>query len=178
MVNIELNGAVLLALMTIIFSLGVWVANVNADRKDFKKLIKKLDEKIGMLGEKIGMILDYLLGLRDSPVITHKSPLRLTELGEQISENIGAEEWAESEADTLLDEAKDKDRFEIQTMAFDHASGFEPPQELFAKMKDNAFDNGLDLDVVRRVLGVVLRDRILNKCALQPPSLDDRQDQE
>ncbi len=168
MATIELNGAVLLGLMTIVFSLGVWVANVNADRKEFKKLIKKLVNKVDR-------ILSYLLGLRDSPVITKNSPLRLTELGGQISENIGAEEWAESEADTLLEKAEGKDQFEIQTMAFDHAGGFEPPKELFARMKASAFDNGLDLDIVRRVLGVVLRDRILNKCGFQPSSLDDNQ---
>ncbi|MCY4226984.1 MAG: hypothetical protein OXF20_04665 [Gammaproteobacteria bacterium] len=131
--------------MTIAFSLGVWATNVNADRKDLKTLIKKLDEKIDR-------ILQYLLGLRDSPVITQDSPLRLTEFGQQrqqISGNIGAEEWAESEDDTLLDEAEGKDQFEIQTMAFDRAGGFKPPEELFARMKASAFDNGLDLDVVR-----------------------------
>ncbi len=169
MLTIGLNGAVLLGFMTIAFSLGVWVTNVNADRKDLKTLIKKLDEKIDR-------ILHYLLGLRDSPVITQDSPLRLTELGQQISENIGAEEWAESEADTLLGEAEGRDQFEIQTMAFDRAGGFKPPEELFARMKACAFDNGLDLDVVRRVLGIVLRDRILNKCGFQPSSIDDSRD--
>lgn len=72
----------------------------------------------------------------------------------------------------IFDKTEGKDQFEIQTIAFKHALDFVPSEKLLARMRASAFDNGLELEGVRRVLGVVLRDRILSERGLLPPSLN------
>ena len=69
-----------------------------------------------------------------------------------------------------LDKTEGKDQFEIQAIAFEHAFNFDPSQELLARMRASAFDKGLELEGVGRVLGVVLRDRILSEHGLLPSS--------
>ncbi len=98
-------------------------------------------------------IIEILDRLPGSP-IKSDSPLQLTEMGVEISREIGAKEWAESESTLLMEMAEGKDPFEIQAIAFDHAGSFEPPEELFKKMKASAYDKGLGLERVRRMLGV------------------------
>lgn len=166
----DLTGAgiviITIAGITFVVRLILWYGSVNDDRGKFEDFMKEVRQDIK----------DILARLPREPAISSGSPLQLTGLGNKISKEIGAEEWANNEATTLLGKAKEKDPFEIQAMAFDHTHDLEPPEEMLAKMRASAFENGLDLDIVRRVMGIVLRDRILKMCGPLPSSLDRQED--
>ena len=88
------------------------------------------------------------------------SPKKLTELGKQISADVDANAWAEAEAAAFFEQIMDKDKFEIQSIAFEHAQSFEPSAALLASMRASAYERGMDLPDVRKVLGVALRDHL------------------
>lgn len=155
-----------ITLVTLAWRLGLWQGEVNTDRSNFNAFMTEVRGDI-----------KKILGLLPQSPVASSSPLQLTDLGKEISEEISAKKWAENESTTLLDDAKGKDQFGIQSMAFGYAKEFEPSEELLARMRTCAFQHGLELEGVRRVLGVVLRDCIFKKRGLLPPSLD-HQDQD
>ena len=63
--------------------------------------------------------------------------------------------------------------FQIQTLSFDHVKSFEPDETLLYKMQESAFESGIDLEGVKNVLGVELRDCLLRMNKLTHSSLDD-----
>lgn len=138
-----------------------WTAVVDADRKEFREFMTEIREDVKKI----------LLRTQPTPIAT-SSPIRLTDLGETISNHINAKSWAKTEADNLLEKTRGMDSLEIQTLSFDHAENHEPNDLLLSKMQESAFESGIDLLGVRKVLGVELRDRLLQLNNLTHSSLD------
>jgi len=153
-----ISVTLVLAAIGFAFKFGKWYGEVNTDRSNFKDFMNEVRTKLDRIFER----------LPPPPPLAPDSPIRLTDLGQCISRETGAEEWADGESQTIFDKTEGKDQFEIQTIAFEHALSFAPSEELLARMRASAFDNGLELDGVRRVLGVVLRDRILSERGILP----------
>ena len=156
--------AILVALLTAIFALiaaafkfGSWYGEVNSDRILFKEFMAEVRKDIDEIRNQINNI---LIRLPTLPT-TGESPIRLTELGERISKDIDAKDWATEMARELIGQTEGMNPFEIQTISFDHAKKFEPDDALLTKMQLSAFESGIDLDGVRSVLGVELRDCLL-----------------
>lgn len=70
-------------------------------------------------------------------------------------------------AEDLIGQTEGMNPFEIQTISFDYARQFEPDGALLTKMQESAIEGGIDLEGVRNVLGVELRDRLLQLNNLQ-----------
>ena len=147
---ISVIAAFLLVLIFAVFRIGKWCGEVNSDRKIFKEFMEEIRRDI-----------KDILNRLSPPPTTTESPIRLSELGEQISKNVGAKAWAAEVAQELVDQTKGMNPFEVQTLSFEHAKSFEPGDELLAKMQQSAYESGLDLEGVERVLGVELRDHLL-----------------
>ncbi len=149
-VGIVISITALLAVVGLIFKFGKWYGEVNSDQARFSDFIKEIRKDIK----------DILSRLPPAPT-TGSSPIQLTEIGERISNHISAKEWAATEADNLAPKTKDMNAFEIQTLSFDHAKSFEPDASLLSKMQESAFESGINLEGVKEVLGVELRDCLL-----------------
>ena len=146
-----------------------WTASVDSDRKEFRDFMTEVREDIKEVREDIKKIL-----LRTKPMPTStSSPIRLTDLGEKISVHTGAKEWAESQAGNLFEKTNGMNAFEIQTASFDYANSFAPDEDLLQKMQESAFDSGIDLDGIRDVFGVELRDCLLNMHNVKHSSLNE-----
>ncbi len=158
--TLGISVTLVLAAIGFAFKFGKWYGEVNSDRSNFKEFMNEV-------GAKLDKIFEHLPP--PSPLATG-SPIRLTDLGQRISRETSAGKWADDEFEMILDKTQGKDEFEIQTIAFEHALNFEPSEELLARMRASAFDNGPKLEGVRQVLGVVLRDRILSERGLPPSS--------
>lgn len=156
-----ISVTVVIAMITFAYRYGKWQGEVDSDRKRFSKFIEEIRKDIK----------DILGRIPPSPT-TSASPIQLTELGERISNNIDAESWAEKVASEMISQTKDMDSFKIQEVAFDHAKTFEPNEKLLQNMRDSAFQEGIKLEGVRDVLGVVLRDRLLSIHGKTNDSLD------
>ncbi len=137
---------------------ATWRGQVDADRKSFKRFMKEMRE----VGRTImGILLDS--------VVSRGSPLQLTPLGETISKNLDAPEWAKREAGRTDPEVLTRGEYAIQEYCFDRvgrSSTFSDRREkLIAAV---AFRHGVSTYHIRRVLAIELRDRLLEKAGLQP----------
>ncbi len=146
-----------LAFVALIFKFGSWYGEVNSDRKMFEEFMQEIRKNIDDIRKNINDV----LGRLSPPPTISESLICLSELGEQISKNIGAKAWAAEVAQELVGQAKDMDPFQVQMLSFEHAKSFEPDDELLAKIRQSAYEAGIDLEGVGRVLGVELRDNLL-----------------
>ena len=149
-VGLAISITALLAVIALIFKFGSWYGEVNSDRNKFSNFIEEIRKDIK----------EILSRLPPSPT-TSSSPIQLTELGKQISENIDAKSWAEKFAQELFEKTQNMTPFQIQTLSFDHVKSFEPDETLLYKMQESAYESGIDFEGVKNVLGVELRDRLL-----------------
>ena len=116
---------VILAVSALI-GIGVWVGSVNRDRNQFSNFIDRIESKISEINQDIKNIL-----LRLGPdVAVRGSPIRLTELGERVSETIGAKGIAETLSAELHSKTVGMTDYEIQEFAKDYAqSEFKPSSD-------------------------------------------------
>lgn len=156
-----LSGTVLLAFIAAVFKFGSWYGQVNSDRKRFDQFMEEVRKDIKNIFDRL------------PPLPTKEaSPIRLSEHGERISKDIDAKAWAEKVTHKLIGQTKGMTPFQVQEFSFDHANAFEPDNALLVKMQQSSFETGIDLEGVRRVLGVELRDRLLQLNGLTESSLD------
>ncbi len=132
------------------------VSVLKSDVSVLKSDLSTLKIEFGEFRKSIGEI---LLRLPAAP-LADDSPLRLTDLGKRISSHIDANQWAQKTAKQLVDKTVSMDSFQVQEMSFQHSKEFEPDESMLKKMRESAFQEGLNLDGVRSVLGVVLRDEL------------------
>ena len=145
-----ISVTVTLALITFAYKYGKWQGEVDSDRKRFSKFIEEIRKDVK----------DLLGRLPPSPT-TSASPIQLTDLGERISKKIDAKAWAKKVANEMVNQTKGMDAFNIQEVSFNKAKSFKPNEQLLHNMREVAFQEGINLDGVRDVLGVELRDRLL-----------------
>ena len=160
-------GGVVTVLTTIFFT-GVWVGKVNSDRTSFKEFMSEIREDIKAIREDIKNIFSRL----PPNLISSGSPIKLTDLGEKVSETTNAKEWATIAAKELFEKTQGKDALDIQQFSFDHAQNFEPEEALLKDMRSIAYDSGVSLDKIREVFGVELRDQLLKLHKMESSELD------
>ena len=148
--------------ITLVYRYGLWKGAVDSDREGFRNFMAEVRADIK----------EILTRLPPVPV-TVNSPTILTNYGMKISDTVDAKAWAKAEAGKLITQVKGKEAFEIQNVAFQYANEFEPSLDLLRKMSACAFENGTELESVRKVMGVELRDVLLKLLELQQSSLDE-----
>lgn len=147
------------ALVVFVGGIGIWVGHVNADRSTFKKFMDKVDNAI----ETIQKELFKISGSLPSTTITDGSPVRLTDLGKQVSEELDLKTWATIMAKELKDEVTEKEAFEIQEFSGLYlANDFSPTEEFDEKIRKCAYEHGINREKVINVLMVELRDALLD----------------
>ena len=150
-------------LFTLIYKYGEWKGKVDSDREGFSKFMSEVRDDIKQI----------LTRLPPVPV-TVNSPTVLTDYGVKISDTVDAKAWAKEESNKMATEVEGKEPFEIQNAAFKYADEFDPSPDLLRKMSACAFENGTELESVRKVMGVELRDALLDHHGFKQSSLDER----
>lgn len=95
------------------------------------------------------------------------SPVTLTEYGAELSDKIEARTIVDAYADALYQEAKDMNAYEVQEHCFLFCKNRllddleKSDRDYFDKISDIAFQEGIEMEKLMRVLGIELRDRIL-----------------
>ena len=148
------------ALATAIVKISLWAGGVNAD-------LRSLKESVGEIRKTVEKILSQL-----SPrtTVASASPLKLTELGRKVSEELGAAALAETLAPALQARIEGLDPYSIQELCYDYVrSEYKPPEEVETGIRLLAFDNGIDRDQVVNVVAIELRDRLLVLAGHKPP---------
>ena len=92
-----------------------WRADVDTDRRDFKSFMNEIRDELGRIHSRI----DDIFGRLGGPAtLRTESPIQLTDLGQSISEKIGASDWAAKHAEKLSDRVADFPAYDIQELAF------------------------------------------------------------
>ena len=160
-VNPSFIFVAVLTLAGILVKGGMWIGSVNADRKSFRK-------SLGDLAHEIREDIKKILSRLPPAPISAGSPLRLTDFGRQIADQIKAEEWSRRlcASGALQKAVEEKSPYEIQEFCLNYAQSELDYDDLqLDLLRRCAFDSGSDVEAVKRVLGFVLRDRLL------PPEL-------
>ncbi len=148
----------LIAVVALIFKAGDWYGKVNSDRGNFKEFMDEVRADI-----------KKILGYVGPEAIVSSSPLRLNDLGNKIAREINAQQWAEQIFPNLEKDVSDKSPYEIQEFCFQYAQELPPTPEQKLALHTAAYENGVDTSTVRRVLAIVLRDKLLEHTNQQAP---------
>ena len=148
----------------VVFLVGEWKGKVDTDRRDFKSFMEAIRADLSRIHARI----DDIFGRLSGGVTEGASPLRLTELGKSVSEMLDAPRWAEDIARTLTHRVEGMLAYDVQEFCRSYVRDeFKPTSEQEARIKECAYEKGLDRSQVLNVLAVELRDVLLKQ---QPPS--------
>ncbi len=160
-----ITGIIILIVITVIAT--NWITKVNASRSMLAEFIKEIRDDIKKIFERL-----------PTPTVASQSPIRLTDLGSEIAEEIKVREWVSECAERVHDRIESKSAYDIQELCFQYAK-----QELTEDLKNgmipsinseyiktSAYNHGLELKQVLEVFGVMLRDEMLNRLGIEIPS--------
>lgn len=159
-----------IAAATIVYKIFKWISNREAFEGTTNKAIERIDKAIAVIREDIKRILGHV----GRPAIKEGSPLRLTDLGEEIAQDIAARAWAAQQGKILSAQVADRAPYDIQRFCFDLVRGdqFDPGPDLLEKMKASAYNRATTFEQVENVLAIALRDVLLEIHDLKPPETD------
>lgn len=141
-----------IAIVTLVYRVGAWVGGVNEHKRT-----------VGAFMEEVSKDIKVLLRRVPPPTVSGGSPLRLTDLGERVSGEIGAIAWAKRTATTLADRVAGKRPDEIQEFCLAYVNGdeFQPDNAFDTVIKITGYENGVDRAGVLDVLAITLRYELL-----------------
>ena len=155
--------AVVSGVVTLIFKVGVWKSKVDSGMSGAEKSMEGFRSEMRDFMNEIRSDIKKIFN-RLSPTTGSGSPISLTKLGEKVSKEIDAPGWSRDMAPTFLDEVKGQSPYFIREFCMDFCTTrYKPDDDLKYRLEQCAFDNGIDVDSVLRVLGVELRDRLLQR---------------
>ena len=139
-----------LALIGAIVAAIYWVANVERDRKDFRKALEAIQADLKRIFDKI-----------PEPLATGQSPIQLTEHGKDVATRANVYEVAKRLAPGLLDQVKDMEDFQVQEFVVYYINSELPDHEEKA-LAQGAFQVGIGPKDMELLLTIILRNELLD----------------
>ncbi len=152
----------IVAIATIFYKIVSWAVRVDEFKGTTNKFLQGFREDLNGLTDDIKAILLRL----PSGAVHRGSSLRLTELGEKISNELGAAAWAkaQAQAENLADSVKEMSSYKVQDRCFSFVrTEIKPEDPYHRQIEECAFDNGLSITDVLQVIGIELRDHLLSQ---------------
>ena len=113
-----------------------------------------------------------LEGAREEQLATKKSPVSLTNAGEKMLEESGGKKYLEINKDELIKEFSDmKNAFDIQEKAKEIIRQ-KIKESDFEEIKEYLFKEGKGVDDIELVMGLCLRDIVLEKKSISVDKVD------
>lgn len=142
--------------------LGTWYAAYR---------LGKVETKVGTLETSVST-----LGGRVDHLYDGQSPVALLPKGVKILEESGLKKWIDSNRGDLLEKCKSThamgNPYDIQIAAFAFFDRLNFPADFEETLKTSAFQNGVNMDNVRRIGGIYFRDICLEESGFEPTDLD------
>ncbi len=168
------------ALWKAIWKASLWFHGVNVHMDTSNGFMVKTDEKLVYLTRRIDALYDFLINRSGRAVDISSSPLSLSDYGEQISQAVDAPSLAESYAKRLQAQSADMNPYQIQELCFDFSRDNllhdlkEHDNANYDKLTRCAFKEGIEVEKILRVIGILMRDILLNQAGHAPTAVDDR----
>ena len=189
---------VLIAVLTLLFKFASWYGSVNSDRSVFREFMDEVKKDIQNIKSNVAELTSSVAGLTSSvagltssvtgltssvagltssvsvlvsqkTVEKTQSPTRLNDLGKSIFKEIQGKEWAKNVANQNVEQQRGKQPYDIQKFAFEHTYNFSYSKEMTKIMKQSAYENGVPIEIIFRVLSFELRDALLDLLDMDPP---------
>jgi len=144
------------------------VNNLKTSVSNLKTSVSNLDTRVGNLEEDIKDLPDKILEKIDIlKVIKNQSPIALNDRGKELSQAIDASAIASKYKDKLARENKTKNSYHIQQSCFNYAANeilkdLEEDPKTYEHIAEIAFENGLQMGALMQIIGLVLRDQVLD----------------
>ncbi len=146
--------------IALVISMAVWVGK----HKEWMKGIDEFKQDTKRTLAEIREDIKKLLAAQPPSVLASTSPVRLTDLGEEVSERVGAAACAEQIAARLIDEVRGKSAYEVQEFCINHMrDDYERTSEQDRVFKECAYEHDIKLKQVLDVCAVELRDKLLHR---------------
>ena len=153
---------IVFAVLGAVIALTRWMTKVDEDRNKFKTFIDKMEVKWELIQDKLESIGRDLARIEATRNTTEKaSPLKLTDLGCKVSEQLGATEWARETATELRSEVEGMEAYEISAYSRDYVDNTKLPDEIDVRIAVCMGEHEIDEHQVLDVLFVELCDALL-----------------
>ena len=148
-----------IAVIGTIYKIIKWTAVVESDRHQFREFMNEVREDIKKILQRIP---------GGEPVEKVTSPIALTDYGKDLSQSINASEIADIYIIRVTKDVEKFNAYEIQEYCFSFSKN-----DLLNDLKTNhsarhdkihevAFEQGIDVEKITRVIALELRDKILS----------------
>jgi len=111
-----------------------------------------------------------------SDLFKGQSPISLTSKGSQFLNNSGLKQYIDDNIERLVDTcSKNKNMvtaYDVQQASFDFFDRYNFPKEIENVLKTYAFNQGISMDIIRRIGAIYFRDLCLEKMNFRPEDLD------
>ena len=145
----------------------------------FDALSERMDTRFDALSDKLDTLHHMLAAFPDHPATKSVSPRTLTDYGAKLSQQIDAPSLAARYAPSLRDKIGSMNAWQIQELCFNHAEN-----EIMNDLQQHDIDRytqitmcacreGIDLSRVMRVVGIVMRDQLLQQTGQLPRAQTD-----
>lgn len=157
------------------------IEDVDDLKKGFEKFTNQFDDHFL---EKLAAKVVNILNTKYSLVTQNESPVSLTKLGKEIGDNVDAEGIASNYIERYKAEHpgwKNMNAYRIQQTCFefcveDKLGSLLSEQEQ-KTLEDDAYQRGIELSNTFRVIGIVMRDKVLKEMGIDVNEVD-KHDQE
>lgn len=151
--QIDLNAplaVLLVAALAGLVWLSKWIGGVNEHKSEVGRLMQEIRTDIKKIFQRL-----------PSEALDRDSPIRLTDLGDEMATRIDAGAWAAKEAVALRERVEGRSPYRIQNFAYEYAHYEYRPDERFeAQLEAIAYEKGISKEEVLDVLAIALRDEL------------------
>ena len=154
--------SIAIGILSTCVGIGIWIGATGQKVKSNTNGLEKVNEHLYNLMEKINSNLINIFDRLPSATVSSASPAKLTELGEIISKEINAKDWARRIYSNLDMKMAYWEDHEIHEWCFEYvrnSNNLSPAMLL--DIPKIAYEHGISRDDVTSVLAIVLRDLIL-----------------
>ncbi len=145
-------AGVVVAVVIAVVRVSRWTGRVDARLDALASAVADIRKTIG----------DILERLAPPPAVQASSPIRLTNFGERISATVKARNWANTHALNLTEQATGKLEWEVFELCVSYVEAqMTQDKNLEKAIRAGAYEHGTDIEQVRKVFEVELRDSIL-----------------
>ena len=182
--------AILLVAVWLSWKVASWKSTVDGRLTGVEKAIDRIEKAVETLTQRMDALtqrMDALTQRMDT--LTHKvddiyrwimndsfrsiekvdSPIALSEYGKELFYLIDAEKIVNQYAEKMYNETQEMNAYKVQEYCFTYCKEKlmdeleENDKEQSEKMALVAFDQGIDMERITRIVGIALRDRVLQK---------------
>ena len=157
-----------------VFYSGRWSGKVNAvleylkesieEARNNQKSMEKSIEEVKNNFKSIEITVNEVKNdLELSSLVMKGSPIQLTKLGKKVSTDLSVKSWTEQHAEHVLDQTTGKPEFKVFEMCVEYvACQFNEDPVLNGKIREGAYESGCDVEQLKKVYEVELRDALLS----------------